>query len=69
MLKVFTAEKNDEIILGNAGRLSEEKGQIYLIQLASILKKKGIKFRILIAGAGKTQSLSEKADQASWSTG
>jgi len=50
-------EKRDgEIVLGNAGRLSEEKGQIYLIQLAEILKEKGIKFRILIAGAGKLKS-------------
>ncbi len=48
--------RDGEIILGNAGRLSEEKGQIYLIQLAEILKAKGIKFRVLIAGAGKLKS-------------
>ncbi len=50
------AKQDGEIILGNAGRLSEEKGQIYLIQLAEILKKRGIKFKILIAGSGKLKS-------------
>lgn len=46
-------KQDGEILLGNAGRLSEEKGQIYLLQLAEILKQKGIRFRILIAGSGK----------------
>lgn len=50
------SRKDGEIILGNAGRLSEEKGQIYLIQLAEILKEKGLEFRIVIAGSGKLQA-------------
>ena len=45
-----------EVIIGNAGRLSEEKGQIYLLQLARIFKEKGYKFKILIAGTGKLKS-------------
>lgn len=43
---------NNEIILGNAGRLVKQKGQYRLIQLARILKDKGYKFKILIAGDG-----------------
>ncbi len=54
-------EKLDgEIVLGNAGRLSEEKGQIYLIHLAEILKERGVRFRILIAGEGKLKSWLKK---------
>ncbi len=57
--KVYKRQ-NAEIILGNAGRLSEEKGQIYLIHLAENLKEKGISFRILIAGTGKLRSWLQK---------
>jgi glycosyltransferase involved in cell wall biosynthesis len=38
--------------LGNAGRLVEQKGQKYLIELASILNNQHIDFKILIAGKG-----------------
>lgn len=55
-LEPIYTRKNGEIVIGNAGRLSEEKGQIYLLQLASILKEKGYKFKILIAGKGKLKS-------------
>jgi len=48
--------KNDEIIIGNAGRLSEEKGQTYLIDLAVRLKNEGIPYKVLIAGKGKLKS-------------
>jgi len=48
--------QNGEIIIGNAGRLSEEKGQIYLLQIAKIFKDKGLNFKILIAGTGKLES-------------
>ena len=41
-----------QVILGNAGRLVEQKGQKYLIELASILNKQHIDFKILIAGKG-----------------
>lgn len=44
--------ENDEIVLGNAGRLVKQKGQDYLIRLARILKDKGHKFKILVAGEG-----------------
>ncbi len=45
--------REGEIVLGNAGRLSEEKGQLRLIRLAALLKAKGISFRLLIAGKGR----------------
>ena len=44
--------KENEIILGNAGRLSSEKAQHYLIDLAVILKQKNIPFKIMVAGEG-----------------
>ncbi len=48
---LYTPE-NGEFLIGNSGRLVHQKGQKYLIDLASILKKKGYKFKILIAGDG-----------------
>jgi len=44
---------NGEVVLGNIGRLVEQKGQKHLIELAHHLKQQGISFRILIAGSGK----------------
>ncbi|MEE9460969.1 MAG: glycosyltransferase [Bacteroidales bacterium] len=58
--KQIYKRRDGEIILGNAGRLSEEKGQIYLIHLAEILKERGIKFRILVAGTGKLKTWLKK---------
>lgn len=52
--------QDGEVVIGNAGRLSEEKGQAYLLQLAKILKAKGYKFKILIAGKGKLESRLQK---------
>jgi len=48
---IYKREKN-EIVLGNAGRLVQQKGQKYLIEIAKELKAKKIKFTILIAGNG-----------------
>lgn len=44
-----------KIVLGNIGRLVEQKGQDYLIELARRLKKNEIPFKILIAGSGKLE--------------
>ena len=41
------------IVIGNVGRLVEEKGQKYLIELAASLKQLPIDFVIRIVGAGK----------------
>ena len=51
---------NDEIILGNAGRFSEEKGQIFLVELAKMLKDKKIRFKLLLAGSGKLENKIKK---------
>lgn len=42
-----------EFVIGNAGRLTDQKGQAYLIELAERLKKDKVPFRILIAGEGE----------------
>lgn len=50
------AHNRNGIILGNAGRLTEQKGQQYLIQVASILKKRNLDFTLFIAGSGPLMS-------------
>lgn len=51
--KLPLQKHQDEIILGNAGRLVEQKGQKYLIDVATILKEKNYQFKIYIAGSGR----------------
>jgi len=46
-------KQNNEIVIGNAGRLVRQKAQEYLIDLAVELKKRDKNFKILIAGEGK----------------
>lgn len=48
--------ENDEVILGNVGRLVEQKGQKYLIDLANLLRQKNINFKIIIAGTGPLEN-------------
>jgi glycosyltransferase involved in cell wall biosynthesis len=51
------ADKNDKcLILGNAGRLVEQKGQKYLIRIAKQLKEKQVDFKLYIAGSGKLEN-------------
>jgi glycosyltransferase involved in cell wall biosynthesis len=50
----------DEIVIGNAGRLTEQKGQKYLIELGTLLKKEHLKFKILIAGEGELREALQK---------
>jgi glycosyltransferase involved in cell wall biosynthesis len=58
-------KQEDEIVIGNAGRLTEQKGQKYLVELAKLLKSEGIKFKILIAGEGELrQALQKLIDEA-----
>lgn len=52
-LSCLYQKKPGEIVLGNAARLTAQKGQMCLIELAKILKAQGIKFRLLIAGKGQ----------------
>jgi glycosyltransferase involved in cell wall biosynthesis len=44
--------KAGSIILGSAGRLSEEKGHHLLVEMALLLRKKQVSFVLLIAGEG-----------------
>ena len=54
--------RGDEIVIGNAGRLTRQKGQGYLLELAVLLKKAELPFRLLIAGTGDAEKeLREKA--------
>ncbi|PCJ65184.1 MAG: group 1 glycosyl transferase [Bacteroidetes bacterium] len=46
-------KKASGIILGNAGRLTAQKGQTHLIEVAEKLKTQGIKFTLFIAGTGE----------------
>jgi len=56
----------NEIVIGNAGRLTEQKGQKYLIEMAKLLKRDGLNFKILIAGEGELrESLQKKIDEES----
>jgi glycosyltransferase involved in cell wall biosynthesis len=51
--KKLVEKTDNEILIGNAGRLTEQKGQKYLIELAKLLRADGVKFKILIAGEGE----------------
>lgn len=44
--------KEDEIILGNVGSLSENKNQQFLIELLYELRKENNKYRLILVGAG-----------------
>jgi glycosyltransferase involved in cell wall biosynthesis len=48
-------KRNQNLILGNAGRLVEQKGQKYLIKIAKQLKEKHIEFILYVAGTGKLE--------------
>ncbi len=52
---LYTKQSPDEIVIGNVGRLVEQKGQTYLIELAKELQTRNIKFTLLIAGSGKRE--------------
>lgn len=49
----FYQKKEGELVIGNAARMVPQKGQEDLLELAMLLKKEGIPFKILIAGEGK----------------
>ncbi|MCD4709895.1 MAG: glycosyltransferase [Bacteroidales bacterium] len=49
-----------EIVLGCAGRLSEEKGHVYLLEMMKHLKDDEVRYKLLIAGEGKMLALLER---------
>ncbi len=55
LFKKETKQQN-QIIIGNIGRLVKQKAQFYLIELAKILKNKKINFKIIIGGEGKLEN-------------
>lgn len=64
-VRKLISKENDEIIIGNAGRLTEQKGQNYLIEMAKILKSEGLNFKLYIAGEGELKSsLQEEINKA-----
>lgn len=58
--KELYTRKNGEVIIGNAGRFSEEKGHEHLIELARQLNEQNINFKLLLAGKGKLESKYKK---------
>jgi len=52
VVPLYKAE-GGEIILGCAGRLSEEKGHHHLLEMMKLLKDDPLRYKLLIAGEGK----------------
>lgn len=46
----------DGVVIGCAGRLTEQKGHVYLLEAAALLRKRGVNARILLAGSGELES-------------
>jgi glycosyltransferase involved in cell wall biosynthesis len=55
-LNTHSSTPNSILIIGNAGRLVEQKAQHVLIEIAEELKQKGVVFKIQIAGEGPLYS-------------
>ncbi len=53
--RLYTPQ-NNEIVIGNAARLTPQKGQKHLIEAAKILKKNDLNFKIIIAGSGEMET-------------
>lgn len=47
--------KGAEVVLGSAGRLTKQKNQRLLIEMARGLQTKGVEFKLLIAGSGELE--------------
>ncbi len=52
--------QDKEIVLGCAGRLSEEKGHEHLLELMKILSNSSYRFKMLIAGEGRLLNMLQK---------
>ncbi|WP_442266264.1 glycosyltransferase family 4 protein [Tenacibaculum sp. ZS6-P6] len=55
--EVLYTKNDDEIVLGNLGRMVFQKNQEFLIQLALELRKRALNFKILIGGTGKLEEV------------
>lgn len=57
--------QGDEIVIGNAGRLTEQKGQKYLIEMTKLLVADGMNVKVLIVGEGELKdSLQKQINEA-----
>lgn len=54
------AQKGSGIILGNAGRLTKQKGQMDLLAVAAILRDRKLPFTLFIAGEGEERGVLEQ---------
>lgn len=52
----FMPAASETILLGNSGRFVEQKGQKYLIEMAHVLKERGVSFIMKITGDGKLKN-------------
>jgi glycosyltransferase involved in cell wall biosynthesis len=54
--KLNRKDITEPIVLGNLGRMVDQKNQVNLIEIAKILKDKGLDYKLLIGGSGKLWS-------------
>jgi len=59
-VKPLFKKSGDEFVLGSAGRLSEEKGHVYLLEMMKRLAREEKKYRLLIAGEGRLRHTLER---------
>ena len=52
--------RNGEIVLGCAGRLSEEKGHVHLLELMEVLSGSPFRFRLVLAGEGRLKHMLQR---------
>ena len=53
--------QGNEVIIGHAGRLTRQKGQHHLLDMAGMLKKRGVDFKLLMAGKGPLEGALKKS--------
>lgn len=54
-VRTLVERRPGEVLIGNAARLTRQKGQKLLLDAAALLKRQPIPFRILIAGSGELE--------------
>ena len=54
------SRRDGEIVLGCAGRLSEEKGHIHLLELLELLSGSPFRFRLVLAGEGRLMHMLQR---------
>ncbi len=49
-------KSGDGVVIGCAGRLTEQKGHVYLLEAVALLRKRGVRARVLLAGSGELEN-------------